>query len=61
MMDADDLGVVLETVDALFCSVADGIAGSTGMEAAHRNMDAVRGGLFQVGRYRRQPWHRALP
>jgi hypothetical protein len=34
MMDADDdLGVVLETVDALFCSVADGTAGSTGMEA----------------------------
>ena len=48
MMDADDLGVILETVDALFCSVADGIAGSTGMEAAHEEIWT----LFEEGYFK---------
>ena len=37
MKDADDWNTILETVDALFCSLADGIARRTGMteKAAH--------------------------
>ena len=66
MKDADDWAVTLETVDALFCSVADGIASGTGMSleawsCARGNMDAVRGRLLQAGWHRRQRWHRALP
>ena len=51
MMDADDLGVVLETVDALFCSVADGIASSTGMslETTHEEIWTLfEGGYFKL-------------
>jgi hypothetical protein len=49
MMDADDLGAILETVDALFCSVAEGIAGSTGMEAAHEEIWTLfEGGYFKL-------------
>ena len=38
MKDADDWNTMLETVDALFCSLADGIARRAGMteEAAHQ-------------------------
>ena len=37
MKDADDWNIILETVDALFCSLADGIARRAHMteEAAH--------------------------
>ena len=37
MKDADDWNIILETVDALFCSLADGIARRAGMteEEAH--------------------------
>lgn len=48
-MDANDLGAILETVDALFCSVAVGIAGSTGMEAAHEEIWTLfEGGYFKL-------------
>ena len=38
MKDDDDWNIILETVDALFCSLADGIARRAGMteEAAHQ-------------------------
>jgi hypothetical protein len=52
MKDADDLAVTLETVDALFCSVADGIASGTGtnMEAAHEEIWTLfEGGYFKLG------------
>jgi hypothetical protein len=51
MMDADDLGVVLEIVDALFCSVADGIVSSTGMslETTHDEIWTLfEGGYFKL-------------
>ena len=37
MKDADDWNIILETVDALFCSLADGIARRAGLteEVAH--------------------------
>ena len=31
MKDVDDWNIILETVDALFCSLADGIARRAGM------------------------------
>ena len=51
MMDADDLGVALEIVDALFCSVADGIVSSTGMslETTHDEIWMLfEGGYFKL-------------
>ena len=50
MKDADDLAVTLETVDALFCSVADSIARSMGtsMEDEHQYIWK----LFEDGYFR---------
>ena len=61
MKDADDWNIILETVDALFCSLADGIARRAGMtdEAAHEEAWTL---LLQAGerRRRRQSRHRTL-
>lgn len=51
MKDADDLAATLKTVDALFCSVADGIARNTGlsMEDEHEEIWTLfEGGYFKV-------------
>ena len=50
MKDADDWNIILETVDALFCSLADGIARRAGMteEAAHEEAWT----LFERGYFR---------
>ena len=50
MKDADDWNIILETVDALFCSLADGIARRAGMteEAAHEEAWI----LFEQGYFR---------
>ena len=50
MKDADDWNIILETVDALFCSLADGIARRAHMteEAAHEEAWV----LFEQGYFR---------
>jgi hypothetical protein len=51
MKDADDLAATLETVDALFCSVADGIARSTGTSMGDEHEEIwtlFEGGYFKV-------------
>ena len=50
MKDVDDWNIILETVDALFCSLADGIARRAGIteEAAHEEAWT----LFERGYFR---------
>ena len=50
MTNADDLAVILKTVDALFCSVADGIASTRmSLEAAHEEIwTLLEGGYFKL-------------
>jgi hypothetical protein len=51
MKDTDNWAVILETVDALFCSVADGIPSGTDMslEAAHEEIWTLfEGGYFKL-------------
>ena len=51
MKDADDLATTLETVDALFCRVADDIARSTGTSMGDEHEEIwtlFEGGYFKV-------------